>query len=329
LYPDSRDCRREKFEDPCWIPVLNRMNKFLVLALLSATASARTEIRRPGLSATRAPLMKLRGGAAAAPTKVVESSVIQAILTQVAKEVSSANTSPAKFLGFVGAFCNWFLGLSAVLDSLKLGPEVIALPMTLAMLAYSLLFSRWAGWDVTPKNYILSASHMFNVAAQANQLRRVITYKLKTQPGAKAEVTQLALKAAAVVAVVTAYTLAAPSLITKMPAGSFLASKGGPFTIHPWPPVTKLFLSAASLADLHKPTSKISLAQYGALTLTGFIFSFYGLFVTPINYPLTGVNIILFLSSLWHLTRKIISLISPLPVVTKGGKPGPKPAMKK
>jgi len=51
--------------------------------------------------------------------------------------------------------------------------------------------------------------------------------------------------------------------------------------------------------------------------------------VTPINYPLTGVNIILFLSSLWHLTRKIISLISPLPVVTKGGKPGPKPAMKK
>ncbi len=69
------------------------MNKFLVLALLSATASARTEIRRPGLSAMRAPLMKLRGGAAAAPTKVVESSVIQAILTQVAKEVSSANTS--------------------------------------------------------------------------------------------------------------------------------------------------------------------------------------------------------------------------------------------
>ena len=27
--------------------------------------------------------------------------------------------------------------------------------------------------------------------------------------------------------------------------------------------------------------------------------------VTPINYPLTSVNILLFLSSGWHLSRKI------------------------
>ena len=31
----------------------------------------------------------------------------------------------------------------------------------------------------------------------------------------------------------------------------------------------------------------------------------YGLVVTPINYPLTGVNVLLFLSSAWHLGRKI------------------------
>ena len=57
--------------------------------------------------------------------------------------------------------------------------------------------------------------------------------------------------------------------------------------------------------DADRPTDKISLTQYSALTLTGFIFSFYGLFVTPINYPLTAVNILLFLSSGWHLGRKL------------------------
>ena len=86
---------------------------------------------------------------------------------------------------------------------------------------------------------------------------------------------------------------------------AYLSSPGGPFTIHPWPPVTKLFLSAASLTDLHRPTDKISLTQYAALTLTGFIFTFYGLYVTPINYPLTSVNVLLCGSSAWHLGRKI------------------------
>ena len=41
------------------------------------------------------------------------------------------------------------------------------------------------------------------------------------------------------------------------------------------------------------------------LTLTGAIFSRYGLVVTPINYPLTGVNVLLFATSAWHLGRKI------------------------
>ena len=226
----------------------------------------------------------------------------------------------------------------AVYDAARNGPEVIALPMTLAMLAYSILFGRWAGWDVTPRNFILAGSHMINVVAQCNQLRRVLAYKLESDPEAKAEISALAKKAGGVIAAVVAFCLAAPTLKGKMPAGSYLASDGGPFTIRPWPPVTKLFLSAASLTDLHRPTSKISLTQYvprtpsfyslsfscallsvsphatlplsflhryAALTLTGFIFSFYGLFVTPINYPLTLVNILLFASSAWHLGRKV------------------------
>ena len=90
-----------------------------------------------------------------------------------------------------------------------------------------------------------------------------------------------------------------------MPQGSFLASEAGPFSIHPWPPVTKFFLSLNSLTDLQKPLEKVSLPQYAALTLTGFIFSFYGMFVKPINYTLTFVNILLFFSSAWHLGRKV------------------------
>mgnify|MGYP001978076233 CR=1 FL=1 len=120
---------------------------------------------------------------------------------------------------------------------------------------------------------------------------------------------------------------------------AYLSSAGGPFTIHPWPPMTKIaisvllphprFLACAghrgratqqhrhahaaatsppsggmsllavphhasqgtSMLELDRPTDKISLSQYSALTLTGAIFSRYGLVVTPVNYPLTSVNV--------------------------------------
>ena len=64
-------------------------------------------------------------------------------------------------------------------------------------------------------------------------------------------------------------------------------------------------VSGTSMLELDRPTDKISLSQYAALTLTGAIFSRYGLVVTPINYPPTSVNVLLFLSSAWHLGRKI------------------------
>lgn len=289
----------------------------VLLAALCASAHARSALTQerpslrvkphrlttPDFKAEQA-LARLRGGAAAA-TEVASTNALSFIANQIAYEISHCQDSPAKFFGFVGACCNWFLGLSAVLDASRLGPEVIQVPMTLVLLMYSLLFGRWAGWDVSPKNFILSGSHMFNVCAQLYQLRRALIYKLDTQPGAKEEIAALGTKAAGAVAVIAAYIAAAPKLKAMMPEGSFLASAGGPFTVHPWPPVTKLFLSLNSLMDLHKPTEKISLAQFAALTLTGFIFTFYGLYVTPINYPLTSVNILLFLSSAWHLGRKI------------------------
>ena len=79
----------------------------------------------------------------------------------------------------------------------------------------------------------------------------------------------------------------------------------GPFTVHFWAPMSKWMISGASFFDLNRPTDKISLAQYSALTLTGFFFSRYSLLVIPINYVLCSVNIALFGSSAWHLGRKI------------------------
>jgi hypothetical protein len=159
------------------------------------------------------------------------------------------------------------------------------------------------------KSFFFSVNSIGSVCPSStircNQLRRALAYKLQTQPGAKAEITALGTKAASGLTLATLFALSAPTLKAHMPEGTWLASDGGPFTIHPWPPVTKLFLSAASLTDLHRPTDKISLTQYAALTVTGFIFSQYGLLVTPINYPLTAVNILLFGSSAWHLGRKV------------------------
>merc|ERR1719263_2739715 len=111
------------------------------------------------------------------------------------------------------------------------------------------------------------------------------------------------MKAAAFGAGVTAYALSASRLQAVLgPIGpAYLSSPAGPFTIHPWPPVSKIFISGASLLEYDRPTDKISISQYSALTVTGMIFSGYGLVVTPINYPLTSVNVIMFLSSAWHL----------------------------
>jgi lysozyme family protein len=69
--------------------------------------------------------------------------------------------------------------------------------------------------------------------------------------------------------------------------------------------MSKWLISGASFLELNRPTDKISLAQYSALTLTGAFFSRYGMLVTPVNYTLVSVNVALFGSSAWHLGRKV------------------------
>ena len=83
------------------------------------------------------------------------------------------------------------------------------------------------------------------------------------------------------------------------------AAKAGPFTVHFWAPMSKWLISGASFLDLKRPTDQISIAQYSALTLTGFFFVPYALLVNPINYILASVNIALFVSSAWQLGRKV------------------------
>ncbi|KAG7365604.1 UPF0041 domain containing protein [Nitzschia inconspicua] len=180
--------------------------------------------------------------------------------------------------------------------------------MTPVLMVYSTLFARWA-WVVQPRNLLLMWCHVANVAAQSNQLRRALEYKRAN--GQEKEVNEMLQTVAKVGAVTGVAIVAGPkirSALTNMNMGivsSIAAAPAGPFTVHFWAPMSKWFISGASFLDLDRPTDKISLPQYTALTLTGFFFTRYALLVTPINYTLCSVNIALFVSSAWHLGRKI------------------------
>jgi hypothetical protein len=197
---------------------------------------------------------------------------------------------------------------AAIYDSWAQGPEIISLNMTGVLIVYSSLFARWA-WVVKPQNLLLCSCHVTNVAAQLNQLRRALEYKISQ--GQEDQVRDMGTKAAAGGAVLAGSILAGPTIraaLTNANLGvisTISASPAGPFTVHFWAPMSKWFISGASFLDLNRPTDKVSLPQYSALTLTGFFFSRYALLVTPINYTLCSVNIALFLSSAWHLGRKV------------------------
>lgn len=180
--------------------------------------------------------------------------------------------------------------------------------MTGVLLVYSSLFARWA-FVVKPQNLLLAGCHITNIGAQANQLRRAIDYKKEN--GKDDEVNDILMKAGATVAGGLACVLAGPTVQSALvnanlgPLSAVAAADAGPFTVHFWAPMSKWMISGASFMELDRPTDKISLAQYSALTATGLFFSRYALLVTPINYTLCSVNIALFGSSAWHLGRKI------------------------
>ncbi|KAJ1458503.1 hypothetical protein M885DRAFT_512971 [Pelagophyceae sp. CCMP2097] len=216
--------------------------------------------------------------------------------------------SSAKFWGGMGALAGWGMTGAAVYDASFAGPEVISLNMTGVMIVYSSLFARWA-WVVKPQNLLLAACHVSNVGAQTNQARRAIEYKLAQ--GETKEVQDLGYKAAGAAACTAGLILVAPMLRSAVggaglgPVSTFAAADAGPFTVHFWAPMSKWAISGASFFDLNRPTDKVSLPQYTALTLTGLFFSRYALLVTPVNFVLCSVNVALFGSSAWHLGRKV------------------------
>merc|ERR1712224_531190 len=177
----------------------------------------------------------------------------------------------------------------------------------MGLIIYSSLFCRWA-FVVKPQNLMLASCHGANVMAQANQLRRGLEYKMESEPEQVTKLIQDASIAGVIGGVAFATGPRVRQLLQKQQLGvisKIAAADAGPFTVHFWAPMSKWMISGASFLDLNRPTDKISLPQYSALTATGFFFSRYSLLVTPINYLLCSVNIALFLSSGWHLGRKL------------------------
>jgi len=183
--------------------------------------------------------------------------------------------------------------------------------MTSTMVGYSSLFIAFA-WSVQPRNYILFACHSFNLAAQLNQIRRSVEYQLANVPGSTERLSRLGQQLTGAAVGLGALILSSGRIKTTLTAPTvpsfvrnIVAHPAGPMTVFFWAPTTKWFLSANNLADLNKPTEKISLAQQAALTLTGLIWTRYSFVITPVNYNLAIVNATLGVSSGYHLVRKI------------------------
>lgn len=223
-------------------------------------------------------------------------------------ESSKGWWNSAEFWGGMGALAGWGMSGAAIYDATLQGPEVISLNMTCVLIVYSSLFTRWA-LVVKPINRLLAGCHAANVLAQSNQLRRALEHKMNT--GQEEELKKMGQDAMKYGAVGAAAVLGGPYMRQALTSANLgvvstvAAADAGPFTVHFWAPMSKWMISGASFLDLNRPTEKISLPQYTALTATGLFFSRYSLLVTPINYTLCSVNIALFLSSAWHLGRKV------------------------
>lgn len=253
----------------------------------------------------------LRSSRSVVTRRWLSDSTTKETVKETVKEASKEKPgwwSSAEFWGACGAMAGWGMSGAAIYDAYQQGPEVISLTMTPVLIVYSSLFARWA-WVVKPQNLLLCSCHIANVGAQLNQLRRALEHKISI--GLQDEVNDMVQKVGIFGATTAALVAAGPrmrSALTNANLGvlsTIAAAPAGPFTVHFWAPMSKWFISGASFIEYDRPTDKISLPQYTALTLTGFFFSRYALLVTPINYTLCSVNIALFLSSAWHLGRKV------------------------
>ncbi|KAL8461552.1 hypothetical protein ACS0TY_032873 [Phlomoides rotata] len=75
--------------------------------------------------------------------------------------------------------------------------------------------------------------------------------------------------------------------------------------VHFWAPTFKWGISIANLADSTKPPEKVSYPQQIAVTATGVVWSRYSTVITPKNWNLFSVNIVMACTGIYQLTRKI------------------------
>uniref|UniRef100_A0A0K0ED98 Mitochondrial pyruvate carrier n=1 Tax=Strongyloides stercoralis TaxID=6248 RepID=A0A0K0ED98_STRER len=75
---------------------------------------------------------------------------------------------------FLGPLVNYGLPLAAIAD-LQKSPEFISGNMTVALLVYSSIFSRFA-WRVQPRNMLLLSCHLLNLTAQSTQMIRFLNH---------------------------------------------------------------------------------------------------------------------------------------------------------
>ena len=161
---------------------------------------------------------------------------------------------------FWGPVANWMLVGSAAYDASFHGPENIDLEMTGTMIGFSSLFMGFA-LQVQPRNLLLFSCHGFNVAAQCNQLRRAITYKLEHEPNARAELTESAKKVGGGGLAAGLFMAAIPSIRTALNAPGVgaglkgaLAGPAGPLTVFFWAPMcASRLLFMTRRADRHCP----------------------------------------------------------------------------
>lgn len=227
--------------------------------------------------------------------EATETASESAVKTAETAPLPSAETSQqslwdsAEFWGRCGALAGWGMSGAAIYDAMQSSPEVISLNMTGVLIVYSSLFARWA-FVVKPQNLLLAGCHVTNVAAQCNQMYRALEFK--RSKGEDEAVNEIMMKAGATAAAGAACVVAGPAVQSAISGANLgvvstvAAAEAGPFTVHFWAPMSKWLISGASFLELDRPTEKISLAQYSALTLTGFFFSRYALLVQPINYTL-------------------------------------------
>mmetsp|Transcript_20817 Transcript_20817/g.45616 ORF Transcript_20817/g.45616 Transcript_20817/m.45616 type:complete len:108 (-) Transcript_20817:306-629(-) len=88
-------------------------------------------------------------------------------------------------------------------------------------------------------------------------------------------------------------------------AASFWNHPAGPKTIFFWAPTMKWGITAANINDFSRPVEGISLPQQLAVTLTGTIWTRYSLVITPVNYNLMLVNVVMATTGMYQLSRKI------------------------